>query len=57
VRETDSQYVSAVLGANEKRTEPYMKYGEGASQFATTHSATSCGKVLALPGIGRNGTG
>ena len=22
-------------GANEKRTEAYMKYGEGASQFAT----------------------
>ena len=34
------------LGANEQRTEPYTKYGEGVAEFATTHDAKNTGKLL-----------
>ena len=37
-------------GAGEKRTEPYMKYGEGVSEPATPHGAKSTGSV---PGFAR----
>ncbi|MDZ7744247.1 MAG: hypothetical protein U5K77_00590 [Candidatus Saccharibacteria bacterium] len=36
---------SAVHGADEQRTEPYIKYGEGVAQSATKHSAASKGGV------------
>jgi glutamyl-tRNA synthetase len=37
-------------GAGEKRTEPYMKYGEGASEPATPHDTKSTGRVPSSAG-------
>jgi ribosome-binding ATPase YchF (GTP1/OBG family) len=39
-----------VQGADEKRTEPYMKYGEGVSQSATQQSAESTSGVAGSAG-------
>ena len=36
---------STALGADEQRTEAYMKYGKGAAELATTRGAASIGRV------------
>lgn len=36
------------LGANEQRTEPYRKYGEGVAQGATTPGPKSSRRVLSF---------
>ena len=38
-------HLEAELGANEARTEPYNKYGEGALELATTLCAKSSSGV------------
>ncbi len=38
--------MNIALGTNEQRTEPYMKYGEGAAEFVTTRYVINTGRVF-----------
>ncbi|MBI2009534.1 hypothetical protein HYS84_03995 [Candidatus Saccharibacteria bacterium] len=42
---TQVTHLDGVQGAGEQRTEPYMKYGEGAAQSVTPQSAKSASRV------------
>ncbi len=46
LEEEQDLHSSALLGASEARTEPYIKYGEGALEVATTQSAENTGRDL-----------
>lgn len=47
---TGDSRLSGVQGAGEQRTEPYMKYGEGAAEPATQQSAKSASGVAGSAG-------